>query len=108
MTPFVFDAATFVTPGHEADAGDYSDEFRAEIAKLRPLYPELSHWGDLALEAAFGAMSEDVMSVGWAQWLLDKRHDLFLDYCCWRQTRGEWHGMLNEEKLSQANEWRRG
>ncbi len=54
MTKFVFDASIFVRPGHETDPGEYSDETRAEIAKLRALYPELTHWGDLALGGAFG------------------------------------------------------
>ncbi|ALC13717.1 hypothetical protein [Sphingopyxis sp. 113P3] len=57
MTKFVFDASIFVRPGHETDPGEYSDETRAEIAKLRVLYPELAHWGDLALGGAFGEMS---------------------------------------------------
>lgn len=106
MTQFAFDAATFVTPGHETDPGEWEDEPREEIQKLRQFYPELSHWGDLAIGCAFGDMSEDVLSVSWASWLLEERYEFFLDYCCWRQTRGQWHGKLSDE-LEQACEWRR-
>jgi hypothetical protein len=105
MTRFFFVASTFVSPGLETDPGDWSDEVRAEIATLRDLYPELSHWGDLALGSAFGDMSQDVLSVGWADWLFNERHDFFLDYCCWRQTRGAWHGGMSEQ-LADASEWR--
>ncbi|BBB10574.1 hypothetical protein [Sphingopyxis sp. EG6] len=105
MTEFTFDAATFVAHGHELDPGEYSDEMRKEIAALRKFYPELSHWGDLAFGSAFGDMSQDVLSVGWANWLFDERHDFFLDYCCWRQTRGVWDGGMSEE-LQKAREWR--
>lgn len=77
MTKFVFDAATFVRPGDETDPGEWSDETRGEIAKLRNLYPELAHWGDLALGGAFGEMSQDVLSVGWAHWMFEEREEFF-------------------------------
>lgn len=107
VRPFVFEATTFVAVGRETALGDWSSDVRAEIAKLRFLYPELSHWGDLAIGEAFGDMSEDVLSVSWAHWLLEERHEFFLDYCCWRQTRGPWEGKLGEE-LTTAIEWKAG
>lgn len=106
MTKFVFDAATFVRPGLETDPGEWSDEGRAEIATLRRLYPELAHWGDLALGSAFGDMSQDVLSVGWAHWMFKEREEFFLGYCCWRQTRGEWDGGIDFETLEHADEWK--
>lgn len=106
MTKFVFDAATFVCPGHETDPGDWSDETRGEIAKLRDLYPELAHWGDLALGCAFGEMSEDVLSVSWAHWLFETREEFFLGYCYWRQTRGEWHGGIDLDRLERTDDWK--
>lgn len=105
VTQFVFEASTFVASGHQADPGEWGDDTRAEIKKLRGLYPELSHWGDLAIGGAFGDMSEDVLRVSWAHWLFDERHEMFLNYCCWRQTRGRWDGGLGDE-LEQANEWK--
>ena len=102
---FLFDAATFVAPGHELDPGEWDEGTRAEIATLRMFYPELSHWGDLAIGSAFSAMSQDYLSVGWADWMLEERNETFLDYCCWRQTRGCWkYGMA--DGLAEASEWR--
>ena len=106
MTKFVFDASTFVRPGHETDPGEYSDEARAEIAKLRVLYPELAHWGDLALGGAFGEMSEDVLSISWAHFLFETREEFFLGYCCWRQTRGEWYGGIDFDRLEALTDWK--
>jgi len=106
VTRFVFDAATFVRPGYEADPGEYSDETRAEIARLRELYPELAHWGDLALGGAFGDMSQDVLSISWAHWMFEEREEMFLGYCCWRQTRGKWHGGIDFEMLERTDDWK--
>lgn len=108
MSNFQFQAQVFVQHGDESAAGEWSDEDRAAIARLRDHYPELAHWGDLALGAAFGCFSEAFFSVAWAYWMLRQRDELFLDYCCWRQTRGEWHGGFDDVALSQAAEWRSG
>ncbi|AVA23908.1 hypothetical protein [Rhizobium sp. NXC24] len=101
------DAATFVQPGYEAAPGDWSDTDRRAIASLRGFYPEIAHWGDLAIGVAFGELSQEVLDVSWADWMLDQRDEIFLNYCCWRQTRGQWDGGLDAEALAQANEWKK-
>jgi hypothetical protein len=100
------DAATFVQSGCESASGDWSDADRSAIASLRGFYPEIAQWGDLAIGCAFGDFSEDVLEVNWADWMLDHRDEIFLNYCCWRQTRGQWAGGLDAETLAQADEWR--
>lgn len=104
--PFVFDTKTFVQPGYENAGGDWPEEWRKGIADLRAFYPELAHWGDLALGCAFGDFSQDFLEVSWAEWMLGKRDESFLDYCCWRQTRGAWRGGFDEVELSAANNWK--
>lgn len=101
-----FDATTFVRRGHEADPGDWSDDTRREIAVIRGCYPELSHWGDLAIGGAFGDFSQDVLEVSWAEWMVEKRDEIFLNYCCWRQTRGKWEWGFDELLLTEASEWK--
>lgn len=103
---FQFDAGTFVRRGSEADPGEWSDETVREIAGLRALYPELSHWGDLAIGCAFGDFSQDVLEVSWAQWMLTERDEGFLNYCCWRQTHGKWEFGLDEDRLADSREWK--
>jgi len=87
---FSFQATTFVRSGHEQDQGNWSFKTTAELASIKALYPELSHWGGAALGHAWFDFSQDVFEVNWVDWMLDKRDDVFLDYCCWRQTRGVW------------------
>lgn len=101
-----FDATVFVTSGYESSAGDWADGDRQAIATLRALYPELGHWGDLAIGSAFGSFSEDVFEISWADWMLGQRDEIFLDYCCWRQTRGEWTLGMDEARLAEASEWK--
>lgn len=103
---FEFDAATFVKRGCEQEPGEWSDETRGSINKLRVFYPEISHWGDLAIGSAFGGFSRDFLEVSWAEWMLEKRTDLFLSYCCLIQMRGEWPFHYDEDELLQINEWR--
>ena len=91
MTDFIFNPETFVSKGHGLDSGDWSDKDRNDIAKLRKSYPELDHWGDLAIGAAFGDFSNDVLEVSWGEWLMDVRDEGFLTYCCWRQVKGSWN-----------------
>jgi hypothetical protein len=105
MTVFLFEATTFVRPGHERIQGEFSDDDRNDIATLRGYYPELSHWGDLAIDIAFCGFSRECLDVSWADWMLKARHECFLDYCCWKQTRGRWYGDTDFETLAQANEW---
>lgn len=100
------DAATFVQPGNETAPGEWSEADRRDIASLRAFYPEIAHWGDLAIGLAFGDFSEDVLEVGWADWMLDHRDEAFLNYCCWRQIRGERPFPPDEETLAQADAWK--
>jgi hypothetical protein len=102
--PFVFDAKTFVRPGFETEPGDWGTGHR--IAELTELYPELSHWGALAVAMAWQGYSHDVNLVSWQALQLDRRDESFLNYCCWVQTRGHWGWEFHLEKLAQANDWK--
>jgi len=102
-----FQATAFVLAGYESSSGEWGDSDRKDIAALREFYPELSHWGDLAIGSAFGSFSQDVLEVSWADWMLEKRDEIFLNYCCWVQTRGAWSLGLNEVILgSVSREWK--
>lgn len=83
-TTFVFDATTFVQNGHEQTDGEWSNKDLEEIADLREVFPELNHWGNLAIGSAWGSYSQDIMAVGWCySSQSDKKHhhDEFLAYC---------------------------
>jgi hypothetical protein len=102
---FIFDARTFVQPGDEHADGEWPEAWIKEIDELRTYYPELAHWGRFALGNAFGSFSSDVLEVHWADWMLGKRDEIFLDYCCWRQTRGPC-SCISDETLSTADDWK--
>ncbi|CAM0798574.1 Glycoside hydrolase [Acinetobacter baumannii] len=106
MAAFVFDPETFVSKGHGSDDGDWPVEYRQKISILREFYPEISHWGDLAIGSAFGSFSQDVLEVNWAEWMLESRDEGFLNYCCWVQTIGNWSYGLDGEKLDQDMVWK--
>jgi len=81
LAPSIFEGDIYHTNN---DSG--SMVFPAEdVAALRRNYPELSGWSDRTIVRAFSEFSSDVLEVAWAEWLLDRRDDLFLCYCCWRQ-----------------------
>ena len=103
---YQFDAAVFVSRGQESEPGEWTDEDRQAIGVLRANYPELSHWGDLALGSAFGSFSQYVLEVNWADWMVGQRDEIFLNYCWWRQTRGQWSLGLDEVRLAEASEWK--
>ncbi|WP_042073889.1 hypothetical protein [Acinetobacter baumannii] len=63
MPNFIFNPETFVTPGHGSDPGEWNDDDRKDITTLRYLYPEIAHWGDLAIGSAFGSYSFDILEV---------------------------------------------
>lgn len=103
--PFIFRASpTFVDAGYESASGEWSDQSAQEISKLRTNYPELTAWGDLAIGLAWGGFSSDVMEVNWCEWLVHQRDELFLSYCYWRQTQGEWY--LGWD-VQQASGWKK-
>lgn len=69
---FNFDTACFVELGYEKDDGEWNDSDKADIQRLRDLYPELTHWGDLALGLAWGDYSQDIYAVSWADWIAER------------------------------------
>jgi hypothetical protein len=54
----------WTTPGMGIDY-ERTEEVRDEIHSLRQLYPELNHWGDLALFMAWGSYSQDSHNLNW-------------------------------------------
>lgn len=98
MSNFIFNPETFVTKGHGSDSGEWHDQAQKDIAQLRTFYPELAHWGDAAIGNAFSGFSQDVLDVGWANWMVEKRDEGFLTYCCWEQIKGEWNFGLDFEE----------
>lgn len=110
MTQFRFDPETFVSKGHGTDSGEWDESTKADITKLRQYYPELEHWGDLAIGSAFSSFSGDVLEVNWGTWMLDKRDEDFLSYCCWMQQKGKWTFGMNYQSADPVvlNLWKKG
>jgi hypothetical protein len=103
---FEFKAAPFVQPGYEqANGAAWSAKTMLDLSRLRAHYPELAHWGNLALVCAFGEFSQDVLEVSWDDWTVDARDERFLNYCCWRQKHGDWTSGAGAE-LAQSSEWK--
>ena len=44
---------------------DRTEEVQDEIHLIRQFYPELNHWGDLALFMAWGSYSQDHHDLNW-------------------------------------------
>ncbi|WP_131815887.1 MULTISPECIES: hypothetical protein [Pseudomonas] len=103
VATFTFDATTFVNAGDESKSGDWSNDRSLSDFPVR--YPSLSHWGLLPLAMAWAGYSQDVHVVSWRPIKPGPRDESFLDYCCWRQTRGDWRWENELKKLAQANEW---
>lgn len=104
VTPFRFEASTFVNNKRiETEDGDYDPETRIELKRLRSLYPEISHWGDIALAFAWGDYSEDCWMLSWES--VTDRNENFLNYLCWRQTRGAYPRGAGDEVADEAREW---
>lgn len=83
-----FDPSVFEAEISHANGSEGGAEFsREDVMALRRNHPELSAWSDAVIAKAFGDFSSDVLEVSWAEWLLDRRSDLFLCYCRWRQKR---------------------
>lgn len=61
---YLFNACVFVQAGYESASGDWTDALRENINTLRRFYPELTHWGDLAIGLAFGEYITRCL-VGW-------------------------------------------
>jgi hypothetical protein len=65
MSPFVFDPAT-QGPPEMAETWVFGKADAESIMKLRSQYPELLHWSDAHLIAAWGNYSQDILAVGFA------------------------------------------
>lgn len=102
---FEFEAKTFVQEGSKIDSGEWAAETLQELSTLRVCYPELAHWGNLALGAAWGDYSQEVFDVNWRYWKLDERDTCFLSYCYWRQTQGRWPFGCDFEHLERITDW---
>ncbi|MFL9913092.1 hypothetical protein [Paraburkholderia sp. RL17-337-BIB-A] len=72
---FIFDAEPF---GGTAD-GEWNDDWRAFIGGLRARHPELAAWDNLAVGSAWGDYSQDILAVGWCDWIRE-RDEAFLAY----------------------------
>lgn len=83
---FNFDATLFVQSGYENSDGEWNDADKSDIQRLRNLYPELSHWRDLAFGFAWGDYSQDIYAVSWADWIVE-RDNGFLAYIYVRSKR---------------------
>jgi hypothetical protein len=70
----------FVRAGSETEPGEYSADARAEHARLRITYPEIAHWGDVAIAEAWMAFSDEVDLLRWAQWGIDERREEFIEF----------------------------
>lgn len=103
---FVFDPAPF----GGTENGEWSDENRAFIVAVRDRHPELAAWGDLAVGTAWGSYSQDILAVGWCDWIRD-RDDAFLAYIYVRLVRpsfdfgGTGLFMDEVEELGQTRPW---
>ncbi|WP_174214615.1 hypothetical protein [Vibrio sp. Evd11] len=105
---FKFDASTFLQNGYETSKGEWSDSVLNDLAKIKCHYPELEHWGELALGCAWGDFSQDVYLVSWMHWGLDKRNEDFLSYCYWIQEKGSWNEGLDLDLLSEISiKWKK-
>ena len=72
-----FTESVWTAPGMGIDY-DRTEEVRDEIRLLRQYYPELNHWGDLALFMAWGSFSQDTHGLNWNP--VAERDDTFLAY----------------------------
>jgi hypothetical protein len=72
-----FDEALWSAPGAQINY-DQTQELQDEINLIRRLYPELNHWGDLALFMAWGSYSQDTHALNWSP--VADHDDTFLAY----------------------------
>lgn len=75
---FTFNEGTFITaPVKVSELNNESMDF---IKSIKPLYPELDHWSNAGFYFAWGAYSQDIYAIGWADWVRS-RDNGFLAYC---------------------------
>jgi hypothetical protein len=80
-----FVESVWATPGMGIDY-DRTEEVQDEIRLLRQFYPELNHWGDLALFMAWGSFSQDNQDLNWNP--VTDRDDTFLAYLYYLEQGG--------------------
>jgi hypothetical protein len=103
--PFRFEASTFVNSTKaETDNGDFDADLRDQVVQLRNLHPEIAHWGDIALVFAWSDYSQDCWMNSWH--FIEGRNENFLNYLCWKQTRGEYPRGAGDEIADEADEWK--
>lgn len=78
MTPVMHKFDEFRWASAHADIEYPSDREVARIHQLRLLYPELSHWGEVALDEAWGWYSQDCWLVSMME--VNERDSWFLGY----------------------------
>jgi len=80
-----FIESLWTVPGMGIDY-DRTEEVQDEIRLLRQFYPELNHWGDLAMFMAWGSFSQDSYGLNWHP--VAKRDEAFLAYLVYLEQGG--------------------
>ena len=81
---------------------DRTQEVHDEIHLLRQLYPELNHWGDLAMFMAWGSFSQDNHGLNWHPVI--ERDETFLAYLFYLEQGGnilDWSAETAQQVLSE-------
>jgi hypothetical protein len=81
---FEFNPLCFVQPGYEKSDGDWPQKWVSQIVQIRESHPELKEWGLFPVGSAWGDYSQDIMAVGWVDWIKG-RDSAFLAYIYVRQ-----------------------
>ncbi|OIH11964.1 hypothetical protein A7M79_00300 [Acinetobacter baumannii] len=103
---FEFDSETFVAPDSDKPkVGHIPDVLNMSMKDLRDFYPELSHWNTFVIYIAYHQYAED-FNLEHNDPCETERNELFLNYCCWRQTRGEFDPLRHLSQIGLANEWK--
>ena len=97
---------TFVKKGFEEYKGEFSEDERNELSLLRQSYPELKHWGDLAINVAWADFSQSVYLISWVDFGPGDRDELFLNFCYWEQCKGTWPWGDDIDKLAKVDHWK--
>ena len=75
-TDFKFNELVWVTPNGSGQSGDWSQEDREHIHTIKRFHQELKHWEGLAIGAAFGSYSQDILEVSWTDWICKRKLEL--------------------------------
>src|SRR3546814_33751 len=77
---FKLEPETFVSLGAGQLAGDFPETTRSQLDRLQVTYPELKHWGHLAINAAWRAYSQMIMEMEWCEDRFNVRDQSFLSF----------------------------